>query len=102
MNYQSLHLLLTSSGAKDLPLSLYGLVHFCLFTISSVAMFACISQFKNLVISLPETKQEPKGFNTLSSHSKNSLKQCWALDCIHSGHLQAAAHQELKLTGLEA
>lgn len=76
MNYQSLHLLLSSSIAKDLPLSLYGLSHFCLFTISSVAMFVCISQLKNLVILLPTPKQEPKGFNTLSSHSKNSLKQC--------------------------
>lgn len=81
---------------------LYGLNHFCLFTISSVAMFVCISELKNLVNLLPAPRQEPKGFNTLSSHSKISLKQCWALDCVHSGHLQAAAHQELRLTGLEA
>lgn len=86
-----------------LPTScLYGLNHFCLFTISLVAMFVCISELKNLVILLPAPRQEPKGFNILSSHSKNSLKQCWALDCVHSGHLQAAAHQELRLTGLEA
>lgn len=65
-------------------------------------MFVCISELKNLVNLLPAPRQEPKGFNTLSSHSKNSLKQCWALDCVHSGHLQAAAHQELRLTGLEA
>lgn len=51
---------------------------------------------------LPAPKREPKGFNTLRSHSKNSLNQCWALDCVHSGHLQAAAHRELRLTGLEA
>lgn len=76
--------------------------HFYLFTISSVAMFVCISWLKNLVILVPTPKQEPKGFNTLSNHSKNSLKQCWALDCVHSGHLQAAAHQELRLAGLEA
>lgn len=77
--------------------SLYRLNHFCLFTISSVAMFVWVSELKNLVILLPAPRQQPKGFNTLSSHSKNSLKQCWALDWVHSGHLQTAVHQELRL-----
>lgn len=77
--------------------SLYRLNHLCLFTISSVAMFICVSELKNLVNLLPAPRRQPKGSNTLSSHSKNSLKQCWALDCVHSGHLQTAVHQELRL-----
>lgn len=40
--------------------SLYRLNHFCLFTISSVAMFVCVSKLKNLVISLPAPRQRPR------------------------------------------
>lgn len=77
---------------------------FCLFTVSLVAMFVRISQPKKISpFSCQLRDGRQKGFNTLSSHSRNSLKQCWALDCVHSGHLRAAAaHQELRLANLEA
>lgn len=77
---------------------------FCLFTVSLVAMFVRISQPKKISpFSCQLRDRRQKGFNTLSSHSRNSLKQCWALDCVHSGHLRAAAaHRELRLANLEA
>lgn len=77
---------------------------FCLFTVSLVAMFVRILQPKKISpFSCQLRDRRQKGFNTLSSHSRNSLKQCWALDCVHSGHLRAAAaHQELGLANLEA
>lgn len=77
---------------------------FCLFTVSLVAMFVRISQPKKISpFSCQLRGRRQKRFNTLSSHSRNSLKQCWALDRVHSGHLRAAAaHQELRLANLEA
>lgn len=77
INYQSLHLLLSSSAAKDSTHSLSGLSHFCLFTISSVSMFVCTAQLRNLVwvcaffLYFANVETGAKGISsTVSSHSK--------------------------------
>lgn len=100
-NYQSLHLLLSSAAAKDLTRSLCGLSHFCLFTISSVSMFVCMAQLKNLVIFFffvyfASVEIGANGISYTEQSFKNRPKQCRVLDSVHRGHLQAAAHQELR------
>lgn len=59
-----------SSAAKKLPLRIKPLLSVYSFISCSVCLH--LRSLKSLVISLPELRREPKGFNALSNHSESS------------------------------